>query len=617
MEAGDKWWSWFGLLAGKFKERAWLRWTLQNWNAIIWVYCFAAVLMTVFLAVESLIFAPRSFTGEGLSFRAGWLGFLLALGWVVFQGAAAPIASVAVVLSPVLVLVFVVGGSLWLLGLFLGSVALVGFGPFVVLFGGRALFLRKLARWFGEAEQRETEERGVLAALGMGDAPERSLSGKARLMGPDEFKKFIKTPRKGAGTWVGRYNTGPGMDWPVLYATEKHVLIVAGTRGGKGRDLIIPNLLGYEASVFVLDPKGENAQRTSEHRQKFGPVFALDPFGVSGLPSARFNPLAGLVGESMITDAQTFADALIVGDDYFSSSARQLLTGLILYVVAEPDLMIPSDGENTDTAPKSGEVKLLTGTVGVSRDLITVRRLLMRDLKTTLENMKKNRAEPFAVREIIRDVGSWGLATADREWSSIKNSAIEQTKWLNSPEFRAVLENGGTQIDFADYLKGVMSVYVCLPAPYFATFNRWLRLVVAAALDTMTKRLAPPPLPVRFVLDEVAQLGNLSKIESALTLSAGYGVQLWGIWQHLKDIERCYPSSGVAGWVSSSGLRLVFSVQDNETLRYFAAGTGEALTETDIRHLPPGKILCMMDGENPLLVDRRPGPGGYPQTGER
>lgn len=27
------------------------------------------------------------------------------------------------------------------------------------------------------------------------------------------------------------------------------------------------------------------------------------------------------------------------------------------------------------------------------------------------------------------------------------------------------------------------------------------------------------------------------------------------------------------------------------------------------RHLPPGKLLCMMDGENPLLVDRWPGPG--------
>ena len=356
---------------------------------------------------------------------------------------------------------------------------------------------------------------------------------------------------------------------------------------------IIPNLWIYEGSVFVLDPKGENAQKTQEARQEYGPVLALDPFGVSGLPSARFNPLRYLAGDSMITDAQTFADALIVGDDYFSNSARQLLTGLILHVVAEPALTVPGYG----------------GPVG--RDVITVRRLLMRDLPKTLESMKNSTAELVAVREIIADIGEWGLSTAAEEWSGIKNSAIEQTKWLNAPEFRAVLEEGDgeNQIDFSAYLSGVMSVYVCLPAPYFATFNRWLRLVVAAALDAMTKRLAPPPLPVRFVLDEVAQLGNLAKIESALTLSAGYGVQLWGIWQHLKDIERCYPSSGVGGWVSSSGLRLVFSVQDNETIRYFAAATGEALTETDIRQLPPGKLLCLMDGENPLLVDRSPGPG--------
>ncbi len=361
-------------------------------------------------------------------------------------------------------------------------------------------------------------------------------------------------------------------------------MIVAGTRGGKGRDLIIPNLCRYKGSVFVLDPKGENAQRSHAYRPD--PLFVLDPFGVSGLRSARFNPLAHLAGPSMITDAQTLADALIIGDDHFTSSARQLLVGLMLYVVTAPDLTI-------------------TGYAGpVGRDLITVRRLLMRDLPSTLKKMTENGAALDEVKTIITDIGAWGGATAVNEWSGIKNSAIEQTKWLNSPEMCAVLEDGGTQIDFADYLKGLMSVYVCLPAPYFATFDKWLRLVVAAALDAMTKRLAPPELPVRFVLDEIAQLGNLSKIESALTLSAGYGVQLWGIWQHIKDIERCYPRSGVGGWVSSSGLRLVFAVQDNETIRYFAGMTGEALTETDIRHLPPGKILCLVDGANPLLVDR-------------
>jgi len=544
----DEWWSWFGLLAGKLKERAWLRLIFKNWGALVSFYICWVVGIFLFIAFDSIFSNPDSFTAKGLTFRSGsYVGFFLALGWAAMQAAALPIAAVAVLLSPILVPLFVVGGALWLLGLFLGSVALVGFGPFVVLFGGRALFIRKLARWFGEAEQREAEERGVMAALGVGDAPERSLSGKARLMGPEEVEKYYSKTHKGSLTLVGEVGGKAFGNW-----TEKHVLIVAGTRGGKGRDLIIPNLHAYEGSVFVLDPKGENAQKTQEKRQEYGPVLALDPFGVSGLPSARFNPLAGLVGPTMVTDAQTLADAMIQGDDdHWVSSARGLLTGLILHVATAPGLPV--------------------------RDLPTVRRLLMRNLTQTLEDMSKNTAAP----DVVVDVGEWGLNAAPEEWASIVSNAIEQTKWLASPQIAAVLQDGGEQIDFNRYKDSVMSVYVCLPAPYFRTFSQWLRLVVAAALDTLTKQLNQNmPFTTRFVLDEVAQLGNLEKIESALTLSAGYGVQLWGIWQHLKDIERCYPRSGVGGWVSSSGLRLVFSVQDNETLRYFAAGTGEAMTET-------------------------------------
>lgn len=579
MSQGGGWWSWFGLLAGKLKERAWLRWILQNWDVLVVSYIWLVGFAFLWVVFGSIFFDPNSFTAKGLTFRSGaWVGFLMALGWAAFQAAGIPIALLTLALSPVLLLVFVIGGALWLLGLFVGSVALVGFGPFVVLFGGRALLIRMLASWFREADQREAEERGVMAALGLGDAPERSLDGKARLMGPEEVAKFNAKPISGAGTRVGTIGGKAFHNF-----TEKHVLIVAGTRGGKGRDLIIPNLWAYSGSVFVLDPKGENAQRTHEKRREFGPVLVLDPFGVSGLPSARFNPLRYLAGPSMVTDAQTFADALIQGEnDHWTSSARGLLTGLILHVATAPGLPL--------------------------RDLPTVRRLLMRNLTQTLEDMTKNTDAP----DVVVDVGEWGLNAAPEEWASIVSNAIEQTKWLASPQIAAVLQDGGQQIDFNRYKDSVMSVFVCLPAPYFRTFSQWLRLVVAAALDTLTQQLNPDmPQPTRFVLDEVAQLGNLEKIESALTLSAGYGVQLWGVWQHLKDIERCYPRSGVGGWVSSSGLRLVFSVQDNETLRYFAKATGDALTETDIRHLPPGKLLCMMDGENPILVDRWPGPAGY------
>lgn len=45
-----------------------------------------------------------------------------------------------------------------------------------------------------------------------------------------------------------------------------------------------------DRSVLCIDPKGENARITARARARFGPVYVLDPFEISGQPSAAFNP---------------------------------------------------------------------------------------------------------------------------------------------------------------------------------------------------------------------------------------------------------------------------------------------------------------------------------------
>lgn len=52
---------------------------------------------------------------------------------------------------------------------------------------------------------------------------------------------------------------------------DRHVMTVAGSRAGKGISLIIPNLLFYEGSAVVIDPKGENARITAGRRGKVPP----------------------------------------------------------------------------------------------------------------------------------------------------------------------------------------------------------------------------------------------------------------------------------------------------------------------------------------------------------
>lgn len=129
------------------------------------------------------------------------------------------------------------------------------------------------------------------------------------------------------------------------YAGPAHLLTIAPTRTSKGVGTIISNLLDYPGPVVCIDPKGDNARITARHRARFGPVHVLDPFGVTGLPSAVFNPLDRIDpdGLDLADDSMTLADALVydapgeAGEAHWNEEAKALISGLILSIVtSEP-----------------------------------------------------------------------------------------------------------------------------------------------------------------------------------------------------------------------------------------------------------------------------------------
>ncbi|NKB84739.1 type IV secretory system conjugative DNA transfer family protein [Ochrobactrum grignonense] len=99
-------------------------------------------------------------------------------------------------------------------------------------------------------------------------------------------KETAALARADSGLLIGR----DGKTGKLLrYDGPAHLLTMAPTRTGKGVGTIIPNLLTADRSVICIDPKGENAKIAGHARQTFGPVHVLDPFGVTGQPSAAFN----------------------------------------------------------------------------------------------------------------------------------------------------------------------------------------------------------------------------------------------------------------------------------------------------------------------------------------
>ena len=111
---------------------------------------------------------------------------------------------------------------------------------------------------------------------------------------------------------------------------------------GKGVGAVIPNLLLYPGSAFVVDLKGENVAVTTRHaRESMGHrVFVIDSFNVTKHEQHGVNLLDGLDpdSEDVVDQATTVADMMVISDSHqdshWNDSARDLIRGLILYVIS-------------------------------------------------------------------------------------------------------------------------------------------------------------------------------------------------------------------------------------------------------------------------------------------
>lgn len=341
----------------------------------------------------------------------------------------------------------------------------------------------------------------------------------------------------------------------ISYKGDRHLLTVAPTRSGKGTTQIIPNLLTYEGSMLVIDPKGENALITAKQRKKMGQeVHIADPWGIAadaGLAAAQFNPLDWLVSSDLdITEnAMLLADALIIGDNhkdqFWTEEAKALIQGVILFVATDPE------------------------EEGV-RHLGRVRDLLLQNGETMKRLFAHMTQSPH---HVVRSTGERCLQKEEKLMSNVLATAQAQTHFLDSGKLRENLSR--SDFTFETIKTTPTTVYLVLPADRLHTFNRWLRLIVQQALTINARNIAAKPeKPVLFLLDELPSLGRLTMIEQAYSLMAGFGLQLWGIVQDCSQLKSLY-GDGWETFVGNSGVVQYFGSRDRMTAEYFSALCGE------------------------------------------
>lgn len=339
---------------------------------------------------------------------------------------------------------------------------------------------------------------------------------------------------------------------------DRHVLTIAGTRAGKGRAAIIPNLLTYPGSVLATDPKGELATLTAAHRaEKLGhKVFVLDPFRtVSGAAEKYtdccFNPLSVLSTKNptLIEDAGLIADALVirpdtVKDPHWDESALALIEGLILHVASSPDEHL---------------------------DLVNVHERLTRRFDETLEEMKANPWANFSIQAVAENFD----AKPDKESDSILSNARRHLHFLSYESIQNVLR--GDSIDLGELKTQPVTIYLCLPAMRMGTCARWLRLFVNLTLAAMEKEKERPQHPVLMCLDEFAVLGHMKTIEDAAGQIAGLDCKLWPILQDLGQLKSLYKDRWET-FLGNAGTLQFFGNSDLTTLEWISKRLGKTPT---------------------------------------
>ncbi len=312
---------------------------------------------------------------------------------------------------------------------------------------------------------------------------------------------------------------------PFLYEGDSHLLTVAPTGAGKGRGVIIPNLLTYQGPLVVFDPKGENYLTTARRRREMGQrVIKLDPFGVVDQQSDGLNPMDvfQLQGADLESDAQMLAELLSTSnrglkEPFWDLTGCGLHTGVIAHVAH-------------DRRNEPAEV-----------NLNTVCRLLTSDdvaysLAAVVEVFGKTMNE-MSHREI-----SSFLQLPEATRGGVQATAGSYIKAFLSQRVANTLEKSTFELsEFVD--GGPLSIYMILPPDKLASHAALLRLWVGTLLKAITSRRQIPRQRTLFLLDECGQLGNFPFLERVITLCRGYGVQCWTFWQDLSQLQKCYPSS--------------------------------------------------------------------------
>jgi type IV secretory pathway TraG/TraD family ATPase VirD4 len=433
------------------------------------------------------------------------------------------------------------------------------------------------------------------------------ISGSAVWADPNVIgKKFAYNEKR--DFWIGRnpYEYGQALG----YDDDRHVFLCAGTGSGKGRSIVVNNLLNWRGSIVSVDPKGDNASICATRRAHGDeycdglkqPTFVLDPYNVvKDIPdelraSCNLLDLLDPQSPSLLEDAKFLAEAMRMTEPGAESESwskdSASITGLVIAHVISHPMFNPSE-----------------------RNLVTVRQLLQKGDKKYVENAKaKNQAERISAEREEReprlikvpsphealfmlmnynDAQDRALAdeaeayidlmkTNPKQWGSLIKGARDETAFIDSlnmkrqlrpdPEDRRIFS-----LKDLVYDKKGISIFISLPDDPELSAIRWQKALLLLIHRYMRREQQDPAtgLKVLMCLDEFASMGKMPEFPRSMTAVRSSGIKMFVIVTNVTGMKELY--QGAFGDIMQGcTLQIFMDCADPETRAYIEEHFGEA-----------------------------------------
>ena len=363
---------------------------------------------------------------------------------------------------------------------------------------------------------------------------------------------------------------------PIEYHGDAHLLTIAPTGAGKGRSNIIPTCLTYTGSLILLDPKGEAAQVTAKAREKFGPVYIIDPFKIVTQNPDKFNPLeTALPGLPVEQEGMMLAKAIqgntssLASDPYWDNKSTELLSALFIN-------------------------ELCNG-----KSIKNIRQSLMSDdvdynIAVMMDNNKELNKYAYEL------FGSYLQTPSEKTRPCILSTAQQHLSLLGDP---AVLESldGPTSFSIQDLLDGKpMTIYFVIPPNKIYAFSNLLRLWVISLINLLSNRKHKPEQPTLMLLDECGNLGEMQSLVTAVTLLRSYGLQIWMFFQDLGQMKQLYPKQWTTLF-NNSEIVMAYGIRNMMMAKEVAETLGGG-TPFEILSMHTSHGLACLSGREPFKI---------------